>query len=95
MKRMFVVLLAVCATAAYAGSTTESPKQAKTEKKCAVKKAVVTGSKIPVKVDQNGRPVASTLKVTVVDEKNMTVWGFGSPGGSLSRLPMVYTRGRR
>jgi hypothetical protein len=54
----------------------------------------VTGSHIPCKVDENGRPLDSTLTVIVVDEKTINLMGGGDLASALSRLPMASVRGR-
>lgn len=96
MKSLLIALFLVGATVTYAGDASKKDSCAVCKKaKAAAKpkvKATVTGSNIPVEVDQNGRPAKSTLKVSVVDENAIRLYGFGSPSSALGRLPMVYSR---
>ncbi len=92
MKSMLVCLVFVLATTlAYADS--QSSKCSKEAKPKNGKAAVVTGSQIPTKVDKNGRPVKSTLKVDVVDEASIRTFGLGSPVSTLQRSPSAYIVG--
>jgi hypothetical protein len=54
----------------------------------------LTGSRIPCRVDEHGRPLDSTLTLIVVDEKTINLMGGGDPVSALSRLPMASVRGR-
>jgi hypothetical protein len=94
MKSLLVVLLLAGAAVAYAGETSKTTCAVCQEAKKSAK-AAVTGSNIPVEVDKTGRPTKSTLKVNVVDENAIRVYGFGSPTYVLGKLPMVYSASRR
>ena len=91
MKSKLVCLVFVLATTlAYADSqSSKGNKEAKPKNG----KAVVTGSQIPTKVDKNGRPVKSTLKVDVVDESSIRTFGLGSPVSTLQRIPYAFVVG--
>jgi hypothetical protein len=78
---------------AAAGKAIKQPSRS-AQKAQVVRTKAITGSRIPCKVDENGRPLDSTLTVIVVDEKTINLMGGGDPMSALSRLPMASVRGR-
>lgn len=56
--------------------------------------AEITGSRIPCKVDESGRPVDSTLNVIVIDQKTIAFYNLGDPASAIARLPMARVGGR-
>jgi hypothetical protein len=97
MKRIVICLVLVLgAGLAYADSQTQTSKSKRAKATNGNgKSAVVTGSQIPTKVDNQGRPLKSTLKVAVVDEPTIRTFGLGEPSSALRRIPYVYWRAGR
>jgi hypothetical protein len=94
MKRILICLVLVLgAGVAYADSQSSKSKKEAKAKNGDGKTAVVTGSQIPTKVDANGRPTKSTLKVDVIDEPSIRILSLGYPVSALQRIPYAYIVG--